>query len=119
MKISLYYTSMFLTVIAYCSCAQTKEDPDKKRIEEANAAIQKNAGMFNPAMQQDPAKLHVGIKVNFDGTNFTPDPSKFTVRQGRLPYLQKSNQPFKVIYKDANDTQIGYYNIEDPTTITS
>ena len=95
------------------SCGQNQEDPDKQKVEEANAAILKDAAQFNAQ-----PSAHIGMIVRFADDQFTIDSTTASIRPGRLPYLN-NDDPFEVIYKSADGRILGQYRIHSPLLIAS
>ena len=118
MKYILSIIALIVSAGIITGCNQ--EDPDKKRIAEANAGIQqKNTANFDPAISASQANTHIGYMVNFTGTTFTVDSASVSVRNGKLPYLSDKGLPFEVIYKSADGNILGSYRRSSPLTIQS
>ena len=116
------FNSIPIVVAVLCvtilSCGQDQKDPDKQKVEEANASIQKDLGKFKPTSVNFQPSSHAGMLVTFSDNQFTIDSTTASIRPGRLPYT-KSDAPFEVIYKSADGRILGQYRIPSPLLITS
>jgi hypothetical protein len=115
-KINNIVLAAILSISCF-SCKTREKEAMNKKIEDANAIIEKQKGEFNPAFQSQMKSSHIGVKVSFSQDSFKLAKNEVSLRPGRLPYSASSGGDFKVTYKDANNKVLGGYYIQNPTTI--
>lgn len=81
--------------------------------------VEKNTPSFSPSYFKDKERRHMAVFFNIVDGVLVPSSRPADIRPGRMPHHSKTSGNVSIIYKGADEKELGRYAIEDPILVRS